>query len=185
MKSAPTEAESYATTSARITGGAAIVIGAVCLVDIAVEWRTRNGLITAAMIALAMVIAYVGLIRPSVTLSPERLVVRNHLRDHLVPWSHVQGVDVTDALRIQLPGRRLRCPGVQLVMRDMRRHRAGRVKDDDETSVSRASFVISRIEHHREHYTKTSTGQHDTRWAIPELALAGALSLVGVVAWLT
>jgi hypothetical protein len=181
----PTEAETYATTSSRITGGLAILIGVVCLVDIAIEWRTRSGLIAAALIAMVMVLAYIGLVRPSVTLSPEHLSVRNHLRDHTVGWSRVEGVDVGDILRVQLPGRRLRCPGVQLAMRDLRKQRVGRTRPDQDTSVSRASFVVARVEHHMEYYRKTSTGEHVSRWAVPELALVGIFGLIALITWLT
>jgi len=184
VKSAPTEAESYSTTSSRITGGIALFIGLVCLIDIVVEWRTRTGLITAALIALVMVLAYVGLIRPSMTLSPDRLRVHNHLRDHEVPWADVEGTDVADVLRVQLPGRRLRCPGVQLMMRDLRKQRYGRLKTEDENTLTRAGFVVSRIEHHIDHYAKSSTGEVVTRWAKPELITAGVLALIAVVAWL-
>jgi hypothetical protein len=184
VASTSTEAERYATTSSRITGGVAILFGLISLADIALEWRTRGGLIAAALIAMVMVLAYVGLIRPSVTLSPEQLSVRNHLRDHKVGWSHVEGVDVADILRIQLPDRRLRCPGVQLMMRDLRRQRVGRIREDRDSSITRAGFVVARVEHHMDYYSKTSTGEHVTRWAVPELALVGVFALVALVAWL-
>lgn len=184
MKYAPVEAETYATTSTRITGGVAIVIGLACLVDIAVEWRTRAGLITAALIGIAVVLAYVGLIRPSVTLAPERLSVRNHLRDHELPWAAVEEVDVTDILRVRHAGRWLRCPGVQLVIRDLRRQRGGRTTPDKDGSLSRAEFVVGRVEHHMERYAKDSTGESSTRWAVPELAVLGVLALVALAGWL-
>jgi hypothetical protein len=184
VNSTPTEAETYASTSTRITGGIAIVIGLACLVDIAVEWRTRTGLITAALIGVAMVLAYVGLIRPSVTLSPERLAVRNHLRDHTVPWSLVKGADITDILRVELEGRRLRCPAVQVVMRDMRRQRAGRVKADKDTSLSRAEFVADRVDYHRDYYGKSSIGEPTSRWALPELIVIAALLLIALITWI-
>lgn len=185
MSSAPSEAETYATTSTRITGGLGIFIGLVCLVDIAIEWRTRSGLIAAAVIVFVMIVAYMGLIRPSVTLSPERLSVRNHLRDHKVPWSDVQGVEMADTLRIQLGAKRLRCPGVQMMMRDLRRQRAGRIKPDRDSSVSRAEFVVGRVEHHMEHYAKTSTGTPTSSWARWELLTLAALALLAAVAILT
>ena len=185
MKSAPSEAETYATTSTRITGGLALFIGVVCLVDIAIEWRTRGGLIAAAVIVFVMVLAYIGLIRPSVTLSPERLSVRNHLRDHQVPWSDVEGVDVADILRIRVDGKRLRCPGVQMMMRDLRRQSAGRIKPDRESSVSRAEFVVGRVEHHMDRYAKTSTGTPSTSWARWELIALAALAALAAIAILT
>jgi hypothetical protein len=184
VSSAPSEAETYTTPSSRITGFIALFIGLLLLVDIAWEWRTRPGLITAALIGVVMVLGYVGLIRPSVTLSPERLSIRNHLRDHDVPWADVEGADVADILRVELAGRRVRCPGVQLMMRDLRRQRYGRAKPDAQNSVTRAGFVVGRIEHHMEYYGKTSTGAVTTRWAVPELAAMGVLALVALVAWL-
>lgn len=182
VRSAPSETESYATTSTRITGGIAIVIGLICLLDIAVEWRTRGGLIAAAVIICVMILAYIGLIRPQVTLSPERLSVRNHVRDHTVPWSDVEGVDMADILRIQIPGRRLRCPGVQMMVRDLRRQRAGRIKPDRDSSVSRAEFVVGRVEYHMEYYGKTSTGEATSRWAIPELIALATFALIALIA---
>ncbi len=59
-----------------------------------------GGLLVGGVIAILMVLAYVGLIRPSVTLSPDDLLIRNHLRDHTVPWNKVTEVDVTDILRV-------------------------------------------------------------------------------------
>ncbi len=185
VSSVRSEAETYATTSTRITGGLALFIGLVCLIDIVIEWRTRGGLIAATVIVFVMVVAYIGLIRPSVTLSPERLSVRNHLRDHKVPWSDVQSVDMADILRVQLDGKRLRCPGVQMMMRDLRRERAGRVKADRDTSVSRAEFVITRLEHHMERYSKTSTGEPVSTWARWELITLAALALIAAIAILT
>jgi hypothetical protein len=184
VRSAPTEAESYATTSTRIIGGIAIVIGLICLVDIAIEWRTRSGLIAAAVIVCAMILAYIVLVRPQVTLSPERLSVRNHVRDHKVPWSDVEGVDMADILRIQIPGRRLRCTGVQMMMRDLRRQRAGRLKPGGESSISRADFVVGRVRHHMDYYGKTSTGEVTSRWATPELIGLAVFALIAVLAYL-
>jgi hypothetical protein len=182
VRSAPTEAETYATTSTRIIGGIAIVIGLICLVDIAIEWRTRGGLVTAAVIACAMILAYIVLVRPQVTLSPERLSVRNHVRDHKVPWSDVEGVDMADILRIQIPGRRLRCVGVQMMMRDLRRQRAGRMKPDRESSITRSEFVVGRVQHHMAYYGRTSTGERTSRWATPELVALAVFAFIAVLA---
>jgi len=185
VSSAPSEAETYTTPSSRITGAIALFIGLLCLIDIVIEWRTRSGLITAALIGVVMVLAYIGLIRPSVTLSPQGLSIRNHLRDRQVPWERIEAADVADILRIQLAdGGRIRCAGVQLNMRDLRRQRYGRAKADAENSVTRAGLVVARVEHHIDHYGKSSTGEITTGWAVPELAVLGVLALVALVAWL-
>jgi UDP-N-acetylmuramyl pentapeptide phosphotransferase/UDP-N-acetylglucosamine-1-phosphate transferase len=183
VKSPPSENEQYATASTRITGGVVLVMGLVGLIDILVEWRTRSGLIVAALILVLMVLAYVGLIRPSITLTPAKLLIRNHFRDHDVDWNQVEDVDVTDIVRVHTRGRQLRCPGVQLVIRDLRKQRAGRKLDPD-SSISRAQFVVQRIEHHVERYGAGSEGGVVSRWAVPELAIIGVLLLIAGTAWL-
>jgi hypothetical protein len=184
VKSAPTENEQYLTASSRITGVVVMVIGLVGLIDIVLEWRTRGGLLVGALIGLLMMLAYVGLVRPSVTLSPQGLRIRNHLKDYEVPWNQVSGVDVTDILRVQTPDRRLRCPGVQLVMRDLRKQRVGGRKLGAESSISRAEFVVGRVENHVERYGPTAEGEVVTRWAVPELTIIAVLVVIAGVAWL-
>ncbi|MFG1814719.1 PH domain-containing protein [Kribbella sp. NPDC049174] len=182
MKPKSLESEQYLSTSNRITGVIVLVIGLAGLLDIALEWRTVSGLLVAAIIGILMVLTYVGLIRPSVTLSPEHLLLRNHLRDHTIPWSKVTGVDVTDILRVHVGDDRFRAPGVQLVMRDLRKQRVGGRKLSAESSVSRAEFVVNRVESHMEQYAAKSHGEVVTTWARPELAVIGALAVVAVVA---
>jgi len=180
QKSAGTE--QYLSTSNRITGVIVLVIGALGLLDIVLEWRTATGLMVAAVIGFLMVLAYVGLIRPSVTLSPEQLLLRNHLRDHQIPWAKVTGVDVTDILRVHTADNRLRAPGVQLVMRDLRKQRVGGRKLAPDSSISRAEFVVDRIETHMEQYGEQSTGEVITTWARPELIALGVLAAIAIVA---
>ena len=182
VKSKSPESEQYLSASNRITGAIVLVIGALGLLDVLLEWRTTTGLLVASVIAMLMVLAYVGLIRPSVTLSPEHLLVRNHLRDHRIPWSKVTGVDVTDILRVHAGDVRFRAPGVQLVMRDLRKQRVGGRKLGSENSISKADFVVNRIETHQEQYAAKSEGDVVTGWAVPELAILGVLAVIAVVA---
>ena len=182
MKQKSAGTEQYLSSSNRITGAIVLVIGALALLDIVLEWRTATGLMVASIIAILMVLDYVGLIRPSVTLSPEHLLLRNHLRDHVIPWSKVTNVDVTDILRVHTEDNRFRAPGVQLVMRDLRKQRVGGRKLSPESSVSRADFVVDRIETHLEQYGEQSRGEVVTTWARPELTALGVLAAIAVVA---
>jgi hypothetical protein len=182
VKSKSPESEQYISASNRITGVVVMVIGALGLLDIVLEWRTAGGILVGSIIGIFMVLAYVGLIRPSVTLSPENLVLRNHLRDHVVPWSKVTGVDVTDILRVHTADHRFRAPGVQLVMRDLRKQRVGGGKLRAESSISRADFVVDRIETHRDRYGEQSDGKVVSAWARPELIIIGVLVVVAIVA---
>ncbi|MET9268809.1 PH domain-containing protein [Kribbella sp. NPDC003557] len=182
MKSKSPESEQYLSASNRITGSIVLVIGALGLVDVLLEWRTVTGLMVSCIVGMFMVLAYVGLIRPSVTLSPENVLLRNHLRDHRIPWSKVTGVDVTDILRVHVDGGRFRAPGVQLVMRDLRKQRVAGRKSGAESSISKAEFVVNRIETHQERYAATSDGEVVNSWAVPELAIFGVLAVIAVVA---
>ena len=185
MNSKSSENEQYLSASNRITAVIVMVIGVAGLVDIVAEWRTGGGLVVGCLIGLLIVAAYTGLFRPSVTLRPQNLLIRNHLRDHVVPWNKITDVDVTDILRIHTDDRRLRCPGVQLVMRDMRKQRASR-KLKPESSISRADFVVDRIDHHVNLYGGTGSADAEivTTWARPELAIAAVLAVVALIAQL-
>ncbi|TDD60426.1 PH domain-containing protein [Kribbella antibiotica] len=182
MKSNEAETETYLSTSNRISGVIVIVIGAVGLLDIVLEWRTATGIMVGSLIGILMVLAYCGLIRPSVTLSPETLLLRNHLRDRVIPWNQVSGADVADILRVHTDAGRFRAPGVQLVMRDLRKQRVGGRKLKADSSVSRADLVVGRIEAHMDQYGAVDGGPVRTNWARPELAIIGVLAVVAIVA---
>ncbi|MEU4196170.1 PH domain-containing protein [Kribbella sp. NPDC026611] len=182
MKSKSPESEQYISASNRITGAIVLVIGALGLVDVVLEWRTATGVLVGSVVGIFMVLAYAGLMRPSVTLSPEHLLLRNHLRDHLIPWSKVTGVDVTDILRVHTADDRFRAPGVQLVMRDLRKQRVGGRKLAADSSISKADFVVNRIENQMEQYGDKSTGEVVSEWARPELTLLGVLAAIAIVA---
>jgi PH (Pleckstrin Homology) domain-containing protein len=184
VKSKAGENEQYLSTSNRITGVVVMVIGLIGLIDIVLEWRTGGGLLVGALIGILMVVTFVGLVRPSVTLSPDGLLIRNHIRDHRVPWNKITDVDVTDILRVHTEDGRIRCPGVQLVMRDLRKQRVGGRKLSPESSISRADFVVDRIDNHVARYGPTSEGEIVTTWARPELATIAALAAIALLAQL-
>lgn len=182
VKSKSPESEQYLSASNRITGAIVLVIGALGLVDIALEWRSATGLLVGSVIGIFMVLAYAGLMRPSVTLSPEYLLLRNHLRDRLIPWSKVTGVDVADILRVHTEDNRYRAPGVQLVMRDLRKQRVGGRKLAADSSISKADFVVNRIESLQAQYADQSNGDVVTSWARPEVIALGVLAVIAIVA---
>jgi hypothetical protein len=181
VKAKEREQEQYLSTSNRITGVVVMLIGVLGLLDIVLEWRTAGGLMVAGVIGVLMVLAYAGLVRPSVNLRPDGLLIRNHLRDHRIPWNKITDVDVTDILRVHTERGKIRCPGVQLVMRDMRKQRAGGRKLRDDSSISRADFVVARIESHQEQYGPTAEGEVVTTWAYPELSIIAVFALVAVI----
>jgi hypothetical protein len=181
VKSKSPESEHYLSASNRITGSIVLLIGALGLLDVILEWRTATGLLVGSIIGIFMVLAYAGLIRPSVTLSPENLLIRNHLRDHQIPWSKVTGADVTDLLRVHTGETRVRASGVQLVMRDLRKQRVGGRKLAADSSISKADVVVGRIENHMAQFADKSQGDIVSAWARPELIVIGVLALIAVV----
>ncbi|TDU88607.1 PH (Pleckstrin Homology) domain-containing protein [Kribbella voronezhensis] len=181
VKSKTSVNEQYLSTSNRITGVVVMGIGVLGLLDIVLEWRTAGGLMVAGLIGILMVLAYTGLVRPSINLSPEALTIRNHFRDHQVPWNKITDVDVTDILRVHTELGKIRCPGVQLVMRDMRKQRVGGRKLKADSSISRADFVVDRIESHMQQYGPTAEGEVVTTWARPELSIIAVLALVALL----
>jgi hypothetical protein len=185
VKPKVSENEQYLSQSNRITGAVVMLIGLVGLIDIVIEWRTMGGLLVSALIGILMVLTYVGLFRPSVTLRPDGLLIRNHVRDHQVPWNLITDVDVTDILRVHTGyDAKIRCPGVQVVMRDLRKQRIGGRKLGAENSITRADFVVDRIENQRERYASTADPDAKivTTWAKPELYLLAALVVIAVLA---
>jgi hypothetical protein len=67
-------------------------------------------------------------------------------------------------------------------MRDLRKQRVGGRKLGSENSISKADFVVNRIETHQEQYAAKSHGDVVTGWAVPELAILGVLAVIAVVA---
>lgn len=184
VKPKVSENEQYLSSSNRITGVLVMLVGLAGLIDIVLEWRTLGGLLVAALIGILIVVTYAGLVRPSVTLRPDGMLIRNHLRDHHVPWHRITDVDVADILRVETDRGRIRCPGVQLVMKDLRRQRLGGRKLAADNSITRADFVVQRIENHRDRYARTAEGDIRTSWAIPELVAIAVLAVVALVAQL-
>jgi hypothetical protein len=71
-------------------------------------------------------------------------------------------------------------------MRDMRKQRAGGRKLKPDSSISRADFVVDRIDHHVNLYggTGSADGEIVTTWARPELAIAAVLAIGALIAQL-
>jgi hypothetical protein len=51
-----------------------------------------------------------------------------------------------------------------------------------DSSISRADFVVGRIETHMTQYSEQSDGEVVTSWARPELTIVGVLAAVAIVA---
>lgn len=97
----PKVVESFAPMGGRVLGFIALAIGAVMVVDVAIEFRTWEGLKIAAITVAVGAVIWVGLIRPSVVAYEHNLVLRNFLRDKVIPWHLVTGTRVSPALVVE------------------------------------------------------------------------------------
>ena len=157
------------------------VVSAGTVIDalVAGGFTSRQRVLTVAVAVVFGAIAYVLGIRPAVEEEPERLVVRNPLRDTVVPWRRLQDVRMADVL-VVAAGRDVRCFAVP-----RRRHRdgsAGRGRQSAPTSelTSRLPELARRMSVGR------ADGEVVTNWSAPAVAAAATLLaavIVIVVAW--
>lgn len=104
QRTRPRVVERFASASSRVVGVAGLAVAVLILVDIAVEWRTREGLATAGVLVAIGALIWVGLLRPAVTAREDVLVLRNFLRDTWVPWHLVTEVSRVRGLSVEAEG---------------------------------------------------------------------------------
>lgn len=74
------------------------------VVDLAIQWHHRSGLVIGAIIATCTGIAYACALRPRMIADDAALTVRNPVRDATVPWGSVSAVDVGEAVQVHFTG---------------------------------------------------------------------------------
>jgi hypothetical protein len=70
------------------------------LTDLAIQGNDHTSLIAAGILVMGTGVAYVAAQRPRVIAEDDRLIVRNPLKDHRLPWGSIARVDVSDLLRV-------------------------------------------------------------------------------------
>jgi hypothetical protein len=105
-----------------------------------IVWRGRDlaSLVAASALLLVIAAAYVIGVRPRIVATEEGVRLHNPLRDVWVPWSAVEKIDVTDAVRVHSAGRPYRAWVLQTSprarARAMQRHREDRDRVPDKVA---------------------------------------------------
>ncbi|MGH3320921.1 MAG: hypothetical protein ACRDN9_12185 [Streptosporangiaceae bacterium] len=107
---APVERRVFRSSPARWFGYAWLLFAALNVVDLVARGHDRGALVTAAFLLLATAVVYVTCLRPRIVAEASVLRVTNPLRDIVVPWSEMDRVDATYAIRLHTrDGRRFSC----------------------------------------------------------------------------
>jgi Bacterial PH domain len=77
-----------------------LLLAVITLIDLAIQGRDHDALVTAAVIVAISAVVYGCAWRPCIIADPTGITVANPLRDHLVPWAAVANVDVVHTVRV-------------------------------------------------------------------------------------
>ena len=202
----PKVVESFAPTGGRVLGAIALVIGAVMVVDVVIELRTLEGLRIAAITVAIGAVIWAGLIRPSVVAYEHTLVLKNFVRDKVIPWHLVTSTEVSPALTVYTgedkhrsvavvsggPDRRAlrraarggpRTMGVGQMDVDPGTHEIPSPNPKTPTRPP-ALHTAHRIETMAKQFSEKSTDQQavQERWAVPEIAVFVVATVIAIVA---
>ncbi len=76
------------------------VVAVIILVDLAVQGRDHDALVTAVLVLVITGVVYSCAWRPKIVADTGGITVINPVRDHQVPWAAVTTVDVVNAVRV-------------------------------------------------------------------------------------
>lgn len=187
--------ERFKPTSGIFVGYAGLVFVAVVVVYVAVSVHTVTGLRVALGMLFFGVLVWMTQLRSRATAYPDRLLLKNAVRDAVIPLVLIEEVSVRQTLNVWVGERRFICIGIGRSLRSMVKGRkrspstlgSGRMHAfselaeraaPDQTAMSYDAFVVTRIEQLVEDAKKeaakqgTATGdaRPRNRYAWPEVA---------------
>jgi hypothetical protein len=128
----------YRSAMGMVMGWTWAALAAFFLADIAWRGRDLASLVAASVLLLVIGVAYAIGVRPRIVATEDGVRLRNPLRDVWVPWSAVDKIDVTDAVRVHSAGRPYRAWVLQTSprarARSMQRHREDRDRVPDKVA---------------------------------------------------
>lgn len=101
------------TTAQRVVAYGWFVLAGLAVVDTLVRGQLARGLLVVAAVVLVSVVTWVVSVRPELRAGRHGLVVRNPLRDVVVPWAALCDVDARDTVRLHTGGLVVRVWAVQ------------------------------------------------------------------------
>lgn len=102
----------FAASGSRVIGVIGLAVAALIVLDVLIEWRTREGFVTAGYLVAGGAVIWTGLVRPSVIAREDVLVLRNFVRDTWIPWHLVTGASSHQGLQVEVGERSYRSVAV-------------------------------------------------------------------------
>jgi hypothetical protein len=158
--------ERFQPTSGVFVGRAGLLLCAVAIGYVALSVHTVTGLRVGLAVAFFGILVWMTQLRSRATVYPDRLLLRNSVRDAVLPLALIDEVSVRQTLNVWVGDRRYVCVGIGSSLRSMfkesRRSRdgssllgAGRWREfaeraeraaPDQSAMSYETFVVTRIE---------------------------------------
>jgi hypothetical protein len=190
----PRPVERFKPTSGVFVGYAGLLFVAVIVVYVGLRVHTVTGLQVALGVLFAGVLVWMTQLRSRATAYTDRLLLKNTVRDAVIPLVAIDEVSVRQTLNVWVGERRYMCIGIGQSMRGMFKSRkegssllgqsrwrefseVAKRAAPDQSAMSYATFVVTRIEELVEQAKKNATKQGDApaatphhRFAWPEIA---------------
>jgi hypothetical protein len=99
-KDPDSEREVFRSAGAAVLSWAWFVVAAIILVDLAVQGRDHDAVVTAVLVVAITGVVYACAWRPKIVADSSGISVINPVRDHQVPWLAVRKVDLVNAVRV-------------------------------------------------------------------------------------
>ena len=94
------EREVFRSAGSTVLSWAWFVVAVIVLVDLAVQGRDHDALVTALLVLVITGVVYSCAWRPKIVADTSGITVINPVRDHQVPWAAITTVDVVNAVRV-------------------------------------------------------------------------------------
>jgi hypothetical protein len=99
-KNPDSDREVFRSAGSIVLSWAWLVVAVITLIDLAVQGRDHDALITAVAVIAISAGVYACAWRPCIVADSTGVTVVNPLRDHRVPWAAVANVDVVNTVRV-------------------------------------------------------------------------------------
>jgi PH (Pleckstrin Homology) domain-containing protein len=94
------EREVFRSAGSTVLSWAWFIVAAIVLVDLAVQGRDHDAVVTAVLVLVITGVVYACAWRPKIVADTSGITMINPVRDHQVPWAAITTVDVVNAVRV-------------------------------------------------------------------------------------
>jgi hypothetical protein len=99
-KDPDSEREVFRSAGSAVLSWAWFVVALIVLIDLAVQGRDHDAVVTAVLVLAITGVVYACAWRPKIVADADGITVVNPVRDHVVPWAAITKVDVVNAVRV-------------------------------------------------------------------------------------